>query len=563
MSYITYLSGLRTGNSVFLKGKEAKLGSNWSEFWKTKTQAFFPNEVKETIDLGNGYSVSVLVLRVNKGNAQPIDVARQMAKDIMRAANDGSSAAVVLRSLGIASVIVSEKVPNIEELAASIDLCVLKEGAELPTDFNTMSVSSLVSGQEGVGSTGVVCDASLVDVAVGIYTLIDNTVVDTDEYDCFEQVETSGNDLDLDDDDTDTDFDEEGTDQNEEVVEVEEEDNEEDNEDEDDDNEEDNSEYTEVHDEEYEEDEDGTVIGADDITLIQVKREPRLIFLMHSSPNISEAELGELADYKGFDLALPLRKALKKKQLNEGYLRAPLNSVLSVIAGLGRDIQVLSSQYHVVVSQIDDALRNTVNQLLDYALYQQNQLLDDDQDPSVNGIVFGDFTESESEDDSAGKAEMPLVDFVSGGVFFTDNYANVVIRCVFPALFFGTTPAKQTRLLHTVHSMIQNTAAEHGVKALVGVNYLSTDLLPTAEVELDMLLPVAGEESPAVGVATFNAWGYVNGIDGVGASPEGYETAAVSDLGSDDDNAMSLIFGDEGFDMVSFVVNVQQVEEEE
>ena len=551
--YITYISGLRTGSSVLIKGKESKLPSNWSEHWKTRSQAFHATEAKETFDLGNGYSVNVLVLR-SKAVSQPLDVARAMSKDICRIANDGTSAAVALRSIGIASIVVSEKKPDLEELASRIGLGILKDGAALPADFSGISVSSFITGQNSdLGSTSAVCDSTFADVTVGIYALIDNAM-DLDQYGVFEETaELADNDADFEEEEQNSDL---TLSEHEEDLDEDEDEEKVDVEDEEDlyEESEDDAQYTEVNDDEYED-------QVDELTLIQVKREPRLIFLMESCENLSGAELAELADYKGFDLALPLRKAIKRKGFKEGYLRSPISSIVSGIAGMGRDIQTLSSQHAEVVEQIDLALRNTVNQLLDYALYQQNQLLDEDQDPTVNGIVLGDFAESEEE--VSEKSELPLVDYVSGGVFFTEQYANVVVRCVFPALFIGTTPAKQARLLHVVHNMIQNMAAEQGVKALVGVNYSSVDLLPTSGVQFDMLQPVANEDEQALGVATFSAWDFVNSIDGVSASPEGYDQVSVQDIGSEDNAAVSLLFGDNGYDMLSFVVAVSPVEEEE
>jgi hypothetical protein len=169
-----------------------------------------------------------------------------------------------------------------------------------------------------------------------------------------------------------------------------------------------------------------------ELTLIPVVYKPRLLFIMEQGAYDLDDLKPTLVDYNGYNFFLPLQKGSHKQNKASGYLREPLETIVAAVAAMGKDVQVFSDTLEAVRERLDTAFTNTVEDVLNYSLYRQQGIIDQDQDPSESGLIVGDFS-ADTENEVQESIELPLADYVSGGVYYSGDYANIVVRTVFPA----------------------------------------------------------------------------------------------------------------------------------
>lgn len=297
-----------------------------------------------------------------------------------------------------------------------------------------------------------------------------------------------------------------------------------------------------------------------ELVLVPVVYKPRLLFIMEEGAYDLDDLKPTLVDYNGYNFFLPLQKGSHKLNKASGYLREPLETIVAAVSAMGKDVQAFSDTVDTVRERLDSAFTNTVEDVLNYSLYRQNAIIDQDQDPSESGLIVGDFgTESDSEVQES--IELPLADYVSGGVYFSGEYANIVVRTVFPA-FYAAGAESRIKMLRTINTLIHKMCAGYGmVPPIVGYTFNVNDLLPNSESGVAEILNTAeltADESP-ITTAVISVW------DMSVSKPLHYISAdsnyvALENVDSDNPE-LSMLFGEA--DMLALLTEEAPAEVEE
>lgn len=296
-----------------------------------------------------------------------------------------------------------------------------------------------------------------------------------------------------------------------------------------------------------------------ELTLIPVVYKPRLLFIMEQGAYDLNELKPTLADYNGYNFFLPLQKGSHKQNKASGYLREPLETIVAAVAAMGKDVQVFSDTLEDVRERLDTAFTNTVEDVLNYSLYRQHNIIDADQDPAESGLIVGDFS-ADTENEVQESIELPLADYVSGGVYYSGDYANIVVRTVFPAFYVAGAESK-LKMLRTINTLIHKMCDSYNLPSIVGYTFNVSDLLPNSDSSIAEILNsselTAGEGQVTTGV--ISVWDMsVNKPLNYISSEHTY--VELENLDSDSPE-LSLLFGES--DMLALLTEEAEVEESE
>ena len=582
--FVTIVTTLRSNKTRYIP-KEGGMGNVATKiksdlFEHLKRSIGLSGKTLDSAALQVGFNMELDVVTVQQlvsGSAS--GVGRSLLTQISKKAQEqGLDATTYLHNLGIATIAITDRPVDYSTLDYS-----LVESNGYPADLANVAVGeNLIVKSE---NSCIVTNLPLSRFALDGYALVDSNL-DTSMYPEFNLgPDQTMESLDLDETqpDIDAEFDE-ADDEFAEVVEGDDSDQDLSNEDGNAALSEDDPEFSEGPD--FEEGQDDEAIfdegdisdisdneGLDDdtdidnldgdtseLTLIPVVYKPRLLFIMEQGAYDLNDLKSTLVDYNGYNFFLPLQKGSHKQNKASGYLREPLETIVAAVAAMGKDVQVFSDTLEAVRERLDTAFTNTVEDVLNYSLYRQQGIIDQDQDPSESGLIVGDFS-ADTENEVQESIELPLADYVSGGVYYSGDYANIVVRTVFPA-FYAAGAESKLKMLRTINTLIHKMCNSYNLPAIVGYTFNVSDLLPNSESTISDILNSAeltsAEEAP-VTTGVISVWDMSVGKPLNYIATE-HSYVELENLDSDSPE-LSLLFGEA--DMLALLTEEAEVESEE